>query len=104
MINFFASSWTIVHPIDEKSPLYGVGKEDLEASDSEFMILIKAFEDTFSQTVHSRTSYKHNEVIWGAKFTTMFKSDKGHTLIYLDKISNYEAVELPVMETKLQEI
>lgn len=94
-INFLASSWTVVHPIDEESPLFHIDKHELAASDAEFIVLIKAFDDTFSQTVHSRLSYKPHEIEWGAKFKPMFDSDRrGHTILYLNKISDYETVSL----------
>ncbi len=67
-VNFFALSWTVVHPINDDSPLNGFTEKDLIESDAEFLILLKAFDDTFSQTVHSRASYKYDEVIWGARF------------------------------------
>ncbi len=96
-IDFFPLSWTIVHPIDEQSPLYGFDKNALEESDCEMMILIKAFDDVFSQSVHARRSYKFHEIVWGAKFTKIFTpSANGKTIIQLDKISEYEIVDLPI--------
>jgi len=67
-INYLPLSWTIVHPIDEASPMYGLSLADLIERDIEIIILIKAINDTFSQTVHSRYSYKAHEFIENAKF------------------------------------
>jgi inward rectifier potassium channel len=90
-VNFFALSWTIVHPIGENSPLYGITKSELDASDAEFLIIFKAFDDTFSQTVHSRYSYKFNEVSWNSKFKNMFvDSEKDISVIDLGKIHHIE--------------
>jgi inward rectifier potassium channel len=75
-INLLTLSWTIVHPLDAASPLFGLNSEDLKNAEAEFMILIKAFDDTFSQTVHSRTSFKYNEVIFDAKFIPVFSPDE----------------------------
>ena len=52
---FFPLSWTIVHPIDELSPLHGVSRQQLIESDAEFLVLITAIDETFSQTVHARS-------------------------------------------------
>jgi inward rectifier potassium channel len=71
---FLPLHWVIVHPIDEKSPLYGVTEEAFRESDAEFLILLSATDETFSTVVHSRSSYKHHEVIWGASFGDMFQS------------------------------
>jgi inward rectifier potassium channel len=67
-INFLPLSWTIVHPIDEKSPVYNVSAEELHKRDAEVIILIKAINDTYSQTVYSRMSYKAHELEENAKF------------------------------------
>lgn len=67
-INFLALSWTIVHPIDEQSPIYGLTRENLLESDAEFIILFKAINDTYSQNVYSRMSYKAKEIMWNSKF------------------------------------
>lgn len=71
-VPFFPLHWTLVHPIDEKSPLYGVTAENLRASEAEFMILLTGTDETFSQTVHSRSSYLAEEVVVGARFKDMF--------------------------------
>ncbi len=92
---FFPLHWTIVHPIDEKSPLFGVTEKDLEDSDAEFAILLKAFDETFSQSVHTRSSYKYEEVVVGAKFKDMFlPPDNGIARIDLRYLSEFERVEI----------
>jgi inward rectifier potassium channel len=70
-INLFPSNWTIVHPIDPASPLTGLEPADLHLLDAEFIVLIKAFDDTFAQNVYSRTSYKADEIVWGRRFAPM---------------------------------
>ncbi|MEA2166287.1 MAG: inward rectifier potassium channel [Thermoanaerobaculia bacterium] len=69
---FFPLSWTIVHPIDDSSPMRGCSAEELRDRDAELLILLNGFDETFSQTVHTRSSYKVDEVVWGARFTSMF--------------------------------
>jgi inward rectifier potassium channel len=78
---FFPLSWTIVHPIDEASPLFGLTAADLTATNAEFLVLLTGIDETFSQTVHARSSYQADEVIWNAKFSSIFKKGgKGNTL------------------------
>jgi inward rectifier potassium channel len=69
---FFPLAWTIVHPIDDTSPLNSCSPNDLRALDAELLILLNGFDETFSQTVHTRSSYKVDEIVWGAKFRNMF--------------------------------
>lgn len=92
-INFLTMSWTIVHPVDEQSPLYGLTKEDLKAADLELLILIKGIDDTYATTVYSRSSYKHDEVVVGAKFNSIFgQTTEGRTSINLEQLSNFTLI------------
>jgi inward rectifier potassium channel len=94
-INFLTLSWTIVHPIDEKSPLYGCSIQDLIRQDAELIILIKAINDTYSQNVYSRNSYKPEEFIDNARFVPVKQEStpKGKIIINLTDIHKYERVE-----------
>ena len=93
-IIFFPMTWTINHPIDENSPLYGMAAKDLEESDVEFMILLSGFDDTFSQTVSTRFSYTYNEIVCGAKFISVFgQNAEGRITQDLNKINDYEMVK-----------
>lgn len=90
-INTLALSWTIVHPIDDASPLHEVNLHELNDANAEIIVLFKAFDDTYSQHVHTRYSYKWSELIVDAKFSPMYKqtTDGSGTLLYLDKINSY---------------
>jgi inward rectifier potassium channel len=81
---FFPLTWTVVHPIDEQSPLRGITQQDLIDSEAEFLILLNGFDETFSQTVHTRSSYVAEEVVWGAKFRSIFNPPKPDGTLSVD--------------------
>ena len=83
-VAFFPLSWTIVHPIDEQSPLYGATEEDLRQGHAEFLVLLTGIDETFSQTVHSRSSYRADEIVWNAKFANIFNRPKGEETLGID--------------------
>lgn len=93
-VYLFPLNWTIVHLIDETSPLYGKTASDIAAADAEIIITIKCFDDTFSQTIYIHNSYKWQEWVWDARFKPMYEAvaDTGKTRLYLDKIHDYEMV------------
>ena len=92
-INLLTLSWTVVHPLNEQSPLYGLTKEDLINCEAEFLIMLKAFDDSYSQTVHSRTSYKPEDIVYNAKFDKIISTDEnGIFNIDLSKISDYTLI------------
>jgi inward rectifier potassium channel len=95
-VPFFPLSWTIVHPIDEQSPLYGSTHEQLLKKDAEFMILLTGMDDTFNQTVFSRSSYKADEIVFGAKFTSIYQGHgDGHAIIIdIARLGDIEKVKM----------
>ena len=93
-INFLTLSWTIVHPIDDESPIKGWTLKDLNDRDTEVIILIKAINDTASQNVYSRRSYKASEMIEKAKFKPLKQEagKKGNIVISVNDIHEYDVV------------
>ncbi|HYS53881.1 MAG TPA: ion channel [Thermoanaerobaculia bacterium] len=84
-VSFFPLAWTVVHPIDSDSPLHDyAGPDDLRSCDSEFLVLLNGFDETFSQTVHTRSSYKGDEVVWGARFRNLFNPPAPDGTISID--------------------
>lgn len=93
---FLTSAWTVVHPIDQGSPLHGVTEEMLLKKDAEFIVTIKAFDESSAQLVYSRTSYKASEVHWGQKFTYIIKQTAAGISIDASRLDEYHKAELNV--------
>jgi len=72
-ISFLPLTWTIVHPIDAESPLLGATPRTLEEADAEIFVVLVGTEETFSQVVHARTSYKPHELVWNARFESVYE-------------------------------
>jgi inward rectifier potassium channel len=84
---FMPLTWTVVHPIGPGSPLYGKTAADLAQAQAEILILIKAWDETFSQTVHARYSYLHDEILWGEQFAPAFQVDEsGGMVVNIDRV------------------
>jgi inward rectifier potassium channel len=91
---FLPLHWVIVHPITADSPLADATAESLAASDAEFLVLLSATDETFSQVVHARSSYKAQEIVWGARFADMFHQPrKGVLAADLRRIHEIERPE-----------
>lgn len=92
-VTFLPLTWTIVHPIDEASPLRGETQESLRSSNAEFLVLLSGYDETFSATVHTRTSFVPDDLVCGARFVSAFMfeaaaqfaaSDRGGAKIAVD--------------------
>ena len=91
---FFPSLWTVVHPIDDTSPLYGLNADNFHEKDIEFIIVLKAFDESSGQMVYSRSSYKASEIYWGEKFVYLAQQDNGKVTIDVSRINESEKAEL----------
>jgi inward rectifier potassium channel len=95
-VNALTLSWTIVHPITEDSPFYNFSKADFENSSGEILVFLKAFDDMFSNTVVTRSSYTFKEIVVGAKFNLMYhrNEEANKTVLNLEKINSFVPAEL----------
>ena len=91
-----AISWTLVHPINEESPLYRFSENDFNNTKGEIIVYIKAFDEMFSSIVSIRSSYSFNEFIYGAKFQMMYHTNIGSskTILELDKLNSFDRIIL----------
>jgi inward rectifier potassium channel len=94
-VAFLPLSWTIVHPIDEASPMLGITHEDMREANAEFLILLTGIDETFSQTVHTRSSYIAEEIVWNARFVNLFQREADEDMLTVDvrRLDNIEMVE-----------
>ena len=93
-VNFLALTWTVVHPIDATSPLFRKTRQDLERLQAEVLILLRGFDDAFSQIVHTRYSYRWDEIEWAARFVQAFEvSEEGYIVLDVRKIGDTAPVQ-----------
>jgi inward rectifier potassium channel len=95
-IDSFNMNWTVVHPIDQDSPILHFLESDLEPSDVEMLVQVSGFDPIFSNMVIQRTSYNFSEIVWGARFLPMYhESEDGNTTILeLHKLNDFEEVAI----------
>lgn len=93
-IDALSMNLTVVHPITESSPLYGLTADDLAKADAEMYILVRGYDEVFTAIVQQRTSYTHEEVVFNAKFLPMYREseDGKTTILELQKISHYRVL------------
>lgn len=91
-VTFFPLSWTIVHPIDQASPFAGKTADDLEQAEAEILVLLSGVDETFAQIVHARSSYRASEIVWNARFRSIFVEPDMHARLSVD-ISRLHEIE-----------
>jgi len=87
-------NFTVVHPIDDASPFSGFTEDDMKTADVELYVLVRGFDDVYSNVVQQRTSYTYAEMIFNVKFVPMYREseDGNTTILELHKLNEYKAV------------
>ncbi len=80
-------NWTVVHPIDNQSPLLGFAEEDLRSADVELYVTVRGFNDVYSNIVQQRTSYTYQEIKLNRRFIPMYKETEKGTILELHKLN-----------------
>lgn len=95
---FLPLTWTVVHPIDKRSPLFEKTFEDLEQAQAEVVVMMRGFDETFGQIVYARYSYRFDEIQWGAKFVAAFDVDpRGDLVLWVDRVGLTEPASIPAL-------
>lgn len=85
-------NWTIVHPINEASPIHGLDQESFKAIKPEILLFIKAYDETYAQQVYAHSSYVHKDIEWDVRFRAMYEAGPKGTILHLDQISDTEPI------------
>ena len=74
----FAMSWTVMHKIDDGSPLFGKTAADLAIEEATLNVAISGQDETLNDTVHARQSYEPENVVFGSHFADiLFERESG---------------------------
>jgi inward rectifier potassium channel len=90
----FALTWTIVHRIDESSPLFGATRESLAAQDAQLLVSVVGIELAFHQTVHARGTWSTDEIAWNARFGDVLVAGRGPSGYRVDYTHFHETLPL----------
>ena len=89
-IALFPLNWTIVHPIEENSPVKDLDLEHVEDYEIELLVLIRGFDETYNQMVHSMHSFGPDNFVFNAKFKPMYDYQEGKTRLYLKMLDQFD--------------
>jgi inward rectifier potassium channel len=84
-------SWSVLHPIDETSPLWGATPESLARDEAELLVTLVGVDDTSLQQVHARTLYQHTDIVWGARYVDILsETDNGNLALDVRRFHEIE--------------
>ena len=89
--SLFALSWTVMHRIDESSPLYGATMESLIASQGELIALLSGTDESLAEVIFARHSYKPDQILWGRRFVDVLGvTPRGRRVVDLTRFHETE--------------
>jgi inward rectifier potassium channel len=92
--SLFALSWTVMHRIDETSPLFGVSTDRLREAEMEVIVLLSGTDETLADRIYARYSYSAEHILWGRRFVDVLSlTDSGRRLVDLNRFHDTYAVE-----------
>jgi len=90
----FALSWTLFHPIDQHSQLYGLSAQEIETSEMNFVVSITGLDETSSQIVHARQTFAAQDLKIGHEFVDIHSTDEdGSRRVDYSKIHDTRPLE-----------
>ncbi|MEG4280575.1 ion channel [Microcoleus sp. MON1_C1] len=90
----FALTWTVMHAIEESSPLYQLTAQDLMEQQAEIVITLTGIDETVSQTIHARHSFVAAEIMWNMRFVDiLLKSATGGRVVDYTRFHDVKPVE-----------
>ncbi|XP_078009066.1 ATP-sensitive inward rectifier potassium channel 12 [Phascolarctos cinereus] len=98
---FLVSPITILHEIDEESPLFGISRQDLETDDFEIVVILEGMVEATAMTTQARSSYLANEILWGHRFEpVLFEEKNQYKIDYSHFHKTYEVPSTPRCSAK----
>lgn len=93
---------TIVHKIDEKSPLYNLSASDMLRERFEIVVMLEGVIESTGMTTQARSSFLPSEILWGHRFETMvsFRKDTGEYEVDYTRFNNTYEVDTPLCSSK----
>ena len=77
----FTRSWTALHTIDDKSPLFGATPETLVRDEIELIVSVIGVDDTSMQQVHARHTYDASQILFGARHVDILLEQAGGDIV-----------------------
>ena len=97
----FALTFSVMHEIDQQSPLRGAAPEVLAEFNAELIVTASGIDETLAQPVHARTSYLPNEIRWNHRFADILGwTEDGRRAIDYSRFHDTVALEAAAADAR----
>ena len=87
----FELTWTLIHPIDERSPLRGLDPAQLAAGRSRIRVSITGHDETMAASLYAGRDYEVGDVVFGGRFVDILRGAmEGERVVDLTRFHDIE--------------
>jgi inward rectifier potassium channel len=72
----FPLTWTLMHPIDEASPFYGMTSQELEDRQGRVFLSVQARDAGLEAMVQDLAGFGHNQILFGKRYSDAITIDE----------------------------
>ncbi len=84
-------SLSVIHPIDEASPLRGETPASMKVDEIELQVMVIGLDDVTMQTIHAGHRYFAKDILWGARLADVLsETPEGNILLDLRRFHDVE--------------
>ena len=69
----FTLTWTLMHKIEESSPLFGVDEQQLTVAQCRILVSVTGHDETVAASVYAEKSYEAQDVVFDGRFVDILK-------------------------------
>ena len=73
----FLLTWTVMHSIDQDSPLYGRTPQELTTSQADIVVSFSGIDEILDRPIHAHHNYPLSQVLFGHGFVDMMQEEDG---------------------------
>jgi inward rectifier potassium channel len=86
----FSLTWTVMHPIDESSPLHGLALDALRRGDVRIIVSFTGLDDILAQQIHASHAYLPEDLLEGRRFVDVLRREEREALVDLSRLDETE--------------
>jgi inward rectifier potassium channel len=86
--SLFALSWTVMHRLDETSPLFGLNPDTCFDNQLEIIALLNGMDETLADRIYARHSYAPDEILWDRRFVDVISVKNGRRIVDLTRFDD----------------
>ena len=71
----FVYTWTIMHALDETSPMHGLRPADIFSSDAEFIVSVSGLDERSTEYLRARKGYRAQQILFDRDYVDIMRKD-----------------------------